>query len=144
MTTFYDQGYIRVTAQWMSIGDRRYPVEHLHNLYTARGPADPVVRTAALVAGLALAGVAVTGQYLPPLVTATILAVAAVPPAAVALVRAFLRPATYLLWADYRGRPVQLYQTRDRIEFGKLSRALVRACAYQRTVPGYVTLLADA
>jgi hypothetical protein len=42
------------------------------------------------------------------------------------------RGRVYILLADFQGSPVRLYQTSDKTEFGKLTRALTRAYTYHR------------
>jgi hypothetical protein len=127
MTIFYDRDAVRVTDRWLSVDRRRYPIDELHNLRMARGRGDRTARRAAYTATLSLLVVAVTARHVPLPASMIIAVVFVVLPATVAAVRARLVRPEYLLWADYRDFPVQLYQTRDATEFGKISRALVRA-----------------
>src|SRR5947207_342786 len=41
MRTFYDRGGVRVTEQWFTVGDAKYPVIELQRLFVARGPRHP-------------------------------------------------------------------------------------------------------
>jgi hypothetical protein len=135
MTTFYDQDGIRITERWLWIGDQRYPLDQLANLRRARGPTDPTARWAACIAALSVPGLVVIGPLIPPLTVLIIIGTLVAAPAALAALRFRLRPAAYLLWADYYGFPMLLYQTTDDIKFGKISRALVRASTHISTPP---------
>jgi hypothetical protein len=126
-TTFYDRDAIRITERWLSIGQYRYRINQLDNLRKARGPADRIAQRAAYTAALSLPALLTIGPHIPPPATLVLTGTLVALPAAMAAVRARLRPAAYQLWADYNGAPVQLHQTRNKIEFGKISRALVRA-----------------
>ena len=143
MTIFYDHGAIRITDRSFVVGDRRYDIGQLHNPRSAHGPADRLSRQLALFAGLLLLITVLTAQHLPLLATGTIVATGVVPTAVAAAVRARLRPSMRLLWADYRGSPMQIFQTDDQTEFGKVSRALIRARGHQRAVK-YVVLVPEA
>jgi hypothetical protein len=131
MTIFYDRDTVRITQLWLSIGCHRYPIGELENLRKARGPADRITRRAICTALLSAPVLLVAGPRTSPLVALAMIGLLVAAPAAVAAVRTRLRPAAYLLWADYRGFPVLLYQTTDQLEFGKISRALTRARAVE-------------
>jgi hypothetical protein len=128
MITFYDAGTIRITDRWLFVGNHRYSIDGLHNLRKARGPVDRITQCAAGTAMLSLSVVLAVGSQIPWPTTTITIVIFVMPPAAMAAIRTRLRPAAYLLWADYQGSPVQLHQTRDATEFGKISRALVRSC----------------
>jgi hypothetical protein len=130
MTTFYDRDAVRITERWLYIGIYRYPVDQLRNLRRTRGPADRTARRATCTAVSSLPVIVAIGPHIPLPAASIIIAVFVVLPAAVATVRSRLKSAAYLLWADYHGSPVQLYQTRDETEFGKISRALARASTH--------------
>jgi hypothetical protein len=132
MITFYDHGGIRITERWLSVGSHGYPIAHLRNLRMARGRGDRIARRAAYTAMLSLLVVAGTMWHVPLPVSMINVVVFVVLPTLVAAVRARLVRPEYLLWVDYRGSTVQLYKTRDETEFGKISRALVRASTYGR------------
>jgi hypothetical protein len=132
VTTFYDHGGIRITERWLSVGSRGYPVGHLRHLRVARGQGDRTARRAASAAMLSLLIVAVTVRQVPWQVSMIDVVVFVALPAMVAAARVRLVRPAYVLWADYRGATVQLYETRDETEFGKVSRALVRASGYAR------------
>ena len=132
MTTFYDSDTVYITDQWFRVGNHEYAVSQLHNLRVARGQRDPLVRRAAITAGVALPAVLFSGHYLPHWLTVAASTLTLLAPTVTAAVRARLRPPDYLLWADYRGSVVQLYQTRSQTEFGKVSRAVARAASRHR------------
>jgi hypothetical protein len=140
MTTFYDNGSIRITERWLHVGDQRYAVEELRNLGVARGAARPRAGPIILTTILASPVVGLLGN--------TASRSAAVAAESIVVVLTALatvwarRSRAYQLWADYRGSPVRLHETRDRTEFGKISRALVRASSHHRVPPRYVVRLA--
>ena len=135
MITFYDHHGIRITERWLAIGSDGYPIDDLRNLRVARGQSDHTARRAAYTTTLSLLVVATTMPRVPLPVSMINVVVFVLLPAMVAAVRArLLRPA-YLLLADYRGATVQLYETTDETEFGKISRALARASTYDG-IPG--------
>lgn len=129
MTTYYDRGTVRITDRWLLVGPDRYRIDHLQNLCRARGPADRLARRAGRTAAVSVAALAAIGPLLPLSAGLVLAGILVALPATVAGVRARWHRAAYQLWADYRGAPVRLYQTRDDIEFGRVSRALVRASA---------------
>jgi hypothetical protein len=134
MITFYDHDGIRITERWLSVGSRNYPVEDLRNLRVGRGRGDRTARSAASAATLSLLAVATSVRQVPLPVSMIDVVVSVVLPAMVAAARVRLVRPAYVLWADYRGATVRLYRTRDETEFGKISRALVRAsiCAREK------------
>jgi hypothetical protein len=132
MITFYDHDGIRVTDRWLSVGGHGYRIDHLRNLRVARGRGDRTGRRAAYTAMLSPIVVAATVGHVPLRASMMIVVVFVVVPATVAAVRARLVRQEYLLWADYRGCTVQLYETRDETEFGRVSRALMRASTFGR------------
>ncbi|OJF12955.1 hypothetical protein EDD30_6682 [Couchioplanes caeruleus] len=135
MTTFYDHDTVRITERSFSHGHHRYPINQLDNLRKARGPADRIAQRAACTATLSLPAVVVIGSLVPPSALLVLVGVLVAAPATLAVVRARMRPAEYQLWADHQGTPVQLYQTRNTIEFGKISRALIRVSPVGRDRP---------
>ena len=96
-----------------------------------KATAPPRVRT------LSLLVVARTGPHVPVPVSMINVVVLVLLPAMVAAVRALLVRPAYVLLADFRGATVQLYETRDGTEFGKISRALVPHAAKRRLTWGY-------
>ncbi|MEU4220183.1 DUF6232 family protein [Actinoplanes sp. NPDC026623] len=90
---------------------------------------EAAARRAAATAAMSLPVVLAAGPRLPLPMTLAMLAVLVALPSALAVLRARLRPPSHLLWADVQGRPAQLYATRDATEFGRISRALLRASA---------------
>lgn len=126
MTTFYDHAGIRITERRLTVGGRDYPVGDLRALRMARGPGDRTTRRAAYLATLSLLIATPAGWLTPAPISMIMVVVLVAPPAVVAVVRARLVRPAYLLLADYRGRTVRLHETRDRTEFGKISRALLR------------------
>jgi hypothetical protein len=125
---FYDRDGVRIT-RWFSAGGRRYPIDRLSNLRRARGPADRTARRAARTAAVSLPALLTAGPRLPLPLTLAMAVILVGWPSAVAAVRTRWRPASFQLWADEDGRAVRLYETRDATEFGRISRALLRAAA---------------
>jgi hypothetical protein len=126
MTIFYERNGIQVTERWLTIGHRRYAIQHLDNLQKARWPADPIAVNAALLAGVTLLIAVLTAPH-PPAPAATVTVALAAVAAITAAIRAVMRPPAHLLQATYLGLPVLLWRTRDRTELGKLNRALRHA-----------------
>lgn len=137
MTTFYDENRIMITDRWLHIGDQRYAIDKLHNLRSSRGPADSSRLHIATTACLALTvlGLIITARAGP---APSVLVLALVTLAGLAVARARRRSRLYLLWADYHGGVVLLFRTQDHGEFGKVSRALLRASTHGRTAPQYI------
>jgi hypothetical protein len=134
---YYRQGEVTVTNRYVRVGPDRYEVAELRNLLCARGSMHPgamvglliSVAEALLVVPLVLA---LKVSVLWPLAIVALLV-----PALVGLVCAHLRPAPYRLLAAYRGQWVIVFTSRDRDEFGRVSRAIGRATqAEKRDRPG--------
>jgi hypothetical protein len=111
----------------LTVAGRRYRVDDLANLRTARGPRDPFVVGACGAAGVAALALAIAspslrsvGQWLVALVLVAV-------PVIVALVAWKQRTRRFELWADYQGHAVQVLWTFDAMRYGQICRALVRA-----------------
>src|SRR5688572_1375804 len=50
--TYYDRSGVSVTERWLTVSGRRYRVDELANLRTARGPRDPFVLGASCAAAV--------------------------------------------------------------------------------------------
>src|SRR5947207_15001229 len=124
MRTFYDRGGVRVTEQWFTVGDAKYPVIELQRLFVARGPRHPGVVVSGVVAAAA-AGVGVALAPVLPAATATGLIGVGLLGAVAAVALARIRPARRELWVEHREGVYPLYASRDVDEFGKLTRALI-------------------
>ena len=125
--TYYDRGGVSVTERWLTVAGRRYRVDELANLRTARGPRDPFVIGTSGAAGVATLAVIVAA---PSLRSATHWAVALMlvaVPMVVAIVAWKQRIRRFDLWTDYQGQPVQLLSTFDALQYGQICRALLRA-----------------
>ena len=122
-----------MTTSWCIAEGVHYPIAGLDNLGQRRGQRDPwhassVVSLGLVLALLALVVVAIGRRWTAEVGAA--LAVAVIGTAAVtflplALASVLRRP--YEIWAEYRGRPVCLFATFDKEQFGQVSRALLRA-----------------
>ncbi len=124
---YYRYRTILVTSRHVQVGPNRYDVADLDRLMRARGPVHP----GALVGGITSV---VEAALLVPVLTVfrepalwPLAVVALVVPVAVGFACARRWPAPYQLLARYRGRQILLYATRDRHEFGRVSRAIMRA-----------------
>ncbi|MEV1286439.1 DUF6232 family protein [Micromonospora sp. NPDC049679] len=146
MITYYDDRFVQVTSAAIRVGGRSYPLAELAGVWHRRGS-----RSWRAVAGRGALGAALIG----PLVAAAIgisiaLSIDASTNATVTLVgvsclvglaagpladllldrmdRSYDRGAHDLqIWADVRGTPVLVLQTRDALKFGQIYRALQRA-----------------
>jgi hypothetical protein len=128
-TIFYDRDPVRVTTQWLSIGRHRYPINQLRRLRSGRGPVDRSARRCGYGAAFTLVTVAGLWPYLHPTPINWALAAAGVATAVAAAAGLTRNRRAHTLWADHETQPVLLYQTTNTVEFGKITRALTRACA---------------
>lgn len=125
--------HILVTTNWCISDGVQYPIAGLHRLGQRRGDRDalhlPAIAGLGLVlAVLALVVVAIARRWTAELGAALAAAVAATAAATFlpsALASVLRRP--YEIWAEYEGRPVCLFVTFDKEQFGQVSRALLRA-----------------
>jgi hypothetical protein len=152
MTTYYDEGQVRVTSEVVRVAGRAYPLRDIARIWHVRSGRRWGVlagRGALLVslAGPLVAAVAVL------LVAVRLRAPLAVTVAAVGvsvLLGLAAAPVTDLLldridrsydqgshhleiWAQWRGRPVRLLRTGDASRFGRIYRALQRAVEQHTT-----------
>nr|MDT0663082.1 DUF6232 family protein [Micromonospora sp. DSM 115978] len=146
MTTFYDDGPVRVTSEALRIGPRAYPLAELGQVWHQRGRRSWGVlanRGALLMAIVGPLVAAVFGivvalkLHTSPTVTVAIVGVSILLGLAVGPVADLLLEhvdSTYTrgshpleIWAQWRGVPVRLLHTRDALRFGKIYRALQRA-----------------
>ncbi|HEX5598439.1 MAG TPA: DUF6232 family protein [Micromonosporaceae bacterium] len=153
MTTFYDDRTVRITSEVIRVNGRAYPLPTLARIWPEQG----APRWGAL-AGRGVLGVALIA----PLVAAAIgLGIAfqinAAAPIRIAIIggcllvglatapladllfeqldRSYARGTRELrLWAEFRGQPVLLLQTRDALRFGQIHRALRRALEQRQRV----------
>jgi hypothetical protein len=125
--TYYQHGGVRVTDHWLTVADRRYAIADLTALRTVRGPRDPFVVGATVVAAMAVIVGVVGWRYSEtPVVWAGIL-VGSIVPAGLAALTGRVRHRHYELWAQYRGADVRLLVTPDERVYGAITRALIRA-----------------
>jgi hypothetical protein len=125
--TYYDRDGVLITGRWLDIVGRRFRVDGIANLRTARGPRDPFVLGASAVAGVAVLALVLATPFLgTPTHWLLALALATVP-AVVALAAWKMRIRRFELWADYQGHPVWLLSTFDALRYGQICRAIMRA-----------------
>jgi hypothetical protein len=124
---------ICVTMNWCVSDGVHYPVAALGDLGKRRGERDPfhppaIAGLVLVLAVLALVVVAIGRRWTADVgaaIGAAVLGTAAVTFLPSALAGVLRRP--YEIWAEYEGRPVCLFATFDREQFGQVSRALLRA-----------------
>ena len=123
---YHDNGIV-VTNRYLTTKSRRYETIEIAELQQARGTTHPGVTVVLVIAVAEAAFVApfvgVMQSALAWLVALLALAI----PCVVGVFCAHRWPAQYELLADYRGRQVVLFTTRDRLEFGKVARSVRRA-----------------
>ena len=125
--TYYDRSGVSVTERWLTVAGRRYRVDGLANLRTARGPRDPFVLGASGVAGVAALALAVASPSLRSVTHWAVALVLVTVPVVIALVAWKQRVRRFELWADYQGYEVQVLWTFDALRYGQICRAIVRA-----------------
>jgi Family of unknown function (DUF6232) len=124
---YYHRNGVVVTNKYLTSGAYRYEVGELTDLRQARGSTHPGV-VVGLVIGVAEAAFVApfVGLFHKPVAwLAAVLALAI--PCLVGVFCARRWPAQYELLADYRGRQVVVFTTRDEREFGQVARAVRRA-----------------
>ena len=132
-TTYYNQRGVAVTDQWLVVHGSRFAIAELHQMERARGPVPSTARSA-LLGGVGLLVVVPLALLFN---TPTAWVIAALTVAGVsgcAFVCGRRWPASFQMWADFRGRPTLLFETGDEQEFGHVSRALIRAVEHGRDV----------
>jgi Family of unknown function (DUF6232) len=122
--TYYLDPDIQVTQRRLYVQGAQLTITDLDNLSMSREPCPTIGLVAGLVAATSLvvlaAGLASgTG---PLAIVAGIGVVAGASMAALAW-----HGRRYQLWATYHGVDVRLYRCQDRVKFGKVTRAIVRA-----------------
>ena len=146
MITYYRDAAVLVTSDAIEVDGRSYPLADLVRVWHSRGRrswralAGRGALGAAMLVPLALAGIGVAIALSLDASTSTTVALVAgailvglgVGPLADFLLehmdRSYARGAhAHEIWADWRGTPVLLLQTRDALRFGKIYRALQRA-----------------
>jgi hypothetical protein len=128
----YRKPGISVTSHLFVIGDRRFPINELADLRTARGPHDSLTIRAVAVTGAVLGGIGLALGYTGGLYRLTAaayltLGIAALVPIVLAAAGHWLRPPAYELWGRYQGVTILLFSSDQEREFGQVSRALLRA-----------------
>lgn len=131
-SALYDQPGILVTQDWFVVAGRRFAVRELHNLRTARGPADQLTIRSVTVTAVMLAGVGIAlgmTTELNHLSAQTYLALTAVAfvPFLVATIGHRLRPRAYELWGEVHGLTMLLFTCDQQRQYGQVTRALLRA-----------------
>jgi hypothetical protein len=137
----FRQPGVWITEKWFVVGDRRYYVAELSNLRTARGPRDPFTIKAVVTTGVVLtatggtmAGASSMGQQM-SLGALPALGLAVLVPLALAWLGYRSRPRPFELWAEYKGRTVQLFCSDSERKYGQVCRALLRSREMARLGP---------
>jgi hypothetical protein len=124
---YYHRNGVTVTSRYLTTGAYRYEIADLIDLRQARGGTHPGVIVGLVIAVAESAVVALfLGTFHSPgawLVALVALAI----PCLVGVYCARRWPAQYELLADYRGRQIILFATRDEREFGQVARSVRRA-----------------
>ncbi|MEV4756156.1 DUF6232 family protein [Micromonospora sp. NPDC049559] len=128
----YRKPGISVTTESFTVGTRRFPIEDLADLRTARGPHDRLTVRAVAVTGTVLGGLGLVlgysgGLYHLTAVAYLTLGIAAFVPILLAVAGHRLRPPAYELWGCYQGVTMLLFSSDQEREFGQVTRALLRA-----------------
>lgn len=124
--TYYQRAGIGITDHYLTVGGRRYAVVELYDVWTVRGPRDPLGVGAAIAAMVVLALAVGCSYYGLPVISAGIAAFSLVP-AGLALTAWKTRRRHYELWAEYQGAEIQVLTVLDGEVYGQICRALIRA-----------------
>lgn len=128
----YDRNGTVVTDSVIIHGDLRYEVANIRSLGRVTGSLHPGVWAALAVAAGDAVIVGVAAAATQSTMGWVIGAVALVVPCGVAVHYAVRWPREMRLLADYRGTWITVLRTRDKVEFGQVSRAVQRAFELQR------------
>lgn len=129
--TFYNQRGVIVNDQWLLVYGARFAIADLYHIERARGPVSSPTRAALVVGAAELTVVAPVALVVNSPMVWAIAALNLLATAGAVLFCGRKWPATFQLWAEYRGRPTLLFTTGDEQEFGQVSRALLRALEHQ-------------
>jgi hypothetical protein len=128
--TFYRDGGIWITDRWVTVRGRRFAVEGLNNLRTAREPLPPAAVTSAGLAFVSVIALAIfmafTGE------SGLVLGgpLLAVVPIGVGITAWRLRRRSFALYADYDDQTVQVFSVPDQWRYKQICRSLLRAREY--------------
>lgn len=137
MRTYYNDKHVKVTSEYVAIGDHRYPVGDLREISTTRGPVHRmVVRT--LSGGISLVAMAILMSAVMPVAMTAAIGMSGLLAVGSAFVLSRTHPREWTLWATFRDMELVLLHTRDSIEVGKLHRALRKA--HEHTKPQFRVL----
>lgn len=125
--TFLDRNGIRVTGCWFAVPGRRYAVRDITEVWTSKGPRNPLVFSALKAAGLVLVVASIAAPELDAMTAWLGVGVILSIPLSVAGVALRVRPRPMTLWARYRGRTEQLLESANPTWFYQVCRALTRA-----------------
>jgi hypothetical protein len=124
---YYRRNGVVVTNRYLTSGPYRYEIVELTDLRQARGGTHPGVMVGLVIAVAEAAFVApFVGFFHRPVAWLGAVVALAIP-CLVGFFCARRWPAQYELLADYRGRQIIVFATRDEREFGQVSRAIRRA-----------------
>jgi hypothetical protein len=121
-----------VTYDVLETGGNRYRIASLRGLRTARGEASPITWWTVVLSGTVLAAVGITVSFGrhpsgPRPLTYLMLMLAAVVPITIGLYSRHRARRSHELWGEYLGETRLLYADTDEREFGRVTRALLRA-----------------
>jgi hypothetical protein len=134
MRTYYNDRNVKVTSEYVAIGDHRYPVGDLREISTTRGPIHRmVIRT--LSGGISLVAMAIVMSAVMPVAMTAAIGLTGLLAVGSAFVLSRTHPREWTLWATFRDMDLALLRTRDSIEVGKLHRALRKA--HEQTRPRF-------
>lgn len=128
--TFYKEGEICVTDQWLTISGRRFAVTALHNLRTVREPITSLLIACTMIACVLVVAVAALAALAgEPMMIIGGPVVAALP-IGVALINWRTRRQYLALYAEYGDQTVQVLGVSDERRYNQICRALIRAREY--------------
>jgi hypothetical protein len=124
---FYHRNGVVVTNRYLTSGPYRYEIAELTDLRQARGGTHPGVVVGLVIAVAEAVFVAPFVSFFQRPVAWLAVVVALAIPCGVGFFCARRWPAQYELLADYRGRQIIVFATRDEREFGQVARSVRRA-----------------
>jgi hypothetical protein len=129
---FYSDPTITVTTRYVQTSQGRFDVADLHDVVRSLGYEYPGIKVALVTGGieLVLAAALTVASHSWLMACAGFVAVLGV--ALGVLVDARRNPRWMELHARYRGHQVVLYASRDRTDFGRVHRAMIRAVESNR------------
>lgn len=127
VTWYYRGPDVAVNNQYLITSRDRFALAELADLGVVRGPTHPAVLISAVIGVAQLPIVVPVVTIVRSPLAILLAAVLLVVPCVVAIVSSRRWPARFELQANYRGRELVLFTSRNEREFGQVSRALRRA-----------------